>query len=299
MLAHLTRSSLEANVEPFAITWDVAHTLFAKTPIAYAITGVERVTPGPSSPIAKLYDATLRLLGVPRLPLFYRRSAEALQASVALTHPASALITGDGSEDTIELRHALGQSLTGALPSHVLLLGLPEARARTVWQALLAAFGPSDGARGVDKATSLLAEQFWSTFPPRAQRRLKELLGNADPQDFDVILAAARQSARRVGLFIAGDFGYVARKLLEEEQVDAGAAEGEGLRVLCAEHASLADLFRLAVSPEYADARWNPGAPGSPRSPSYAGVGAGPTSSAGGGSTSGIGNTGGRSRAVR
>ncbi len=249
MLAHLTRPSLEANVEPFAITWDAAHSLFAKTPIAYAITGVERVTPGPSSPIAKLYDATLRLLGVPRLPLFYRRSADPLAASVALTHPASALITGDGHEDTTELRHALGQSLTGALPSHVLLLGLPEARARTVWQALLASFGPADGARGVDKDASRLAEQFWSTFPPRAQRRLKELLGKSSLQDFDVILAAARQSARRVALFLSGDFGFAARRFLGERKVDASAAEGDGLRVLCAEHSPLADLFASRGKP--------------------------------------------------
>jgi hypothetical protein len=281
MLVHLTRPSLEANVEPFGIVWETAHTLFAKTPIAYAITGVERVTPGPSSPIAKLYDATLRLLGVPRLPLFYRRSAEPLQASVALTHPASALLTGDAYEETTELRLALGQSLTGALPSHVLLLGLPDAKARIVWQALLAAFGPAEGARGVDKAASLLAEQFWSTVPPRAQRRLKELLGSADPHDFDGILAAARQSARRVGFFIAGDFGFVARKFLEERKVEPAAAEGDGLRVLCEEHSPLADLFRLAVSPEYADARWNPGAPGSPRTASASGSSA--TAGAGGG----------------
>jgi tetratricopeptide (TPR) repeat protein len=268
MLAFLTRPSLEANLEPLSLTWEAAHALFAKTPIAYAITGVERVTPGPSSPIAKLYDATLRLLGVPRVPLFYRRSPEPLAASVALTHPASALITGDGHEDTTELRHALGQSLTGALPSHVLLLGLPEEQARTVWQALLVSFGPADGARSVDREASRLAEQFWNTVPPRVQRKLKELLAGTGAQDFDGVLAAARQSARRVGFFVAGDFGFAARKLLADRKVDPDAAVGDGLRVLCAEHAPLADLFRLAVSAEYADARWRPITPNTQRHPS-------------------------------
>ncbi len=267
MLAYLTRPSAEACIEPFAIVWEAAYTLFAKTPIAYAITGVERVTPGPSAPMARLYDATLRLLGVPRLPLFYRRTADPLVGSVALTHPASALVVGDAHEDTTELRHALGQSLTGALPIHVLLLGLPQAQARAVWQALLAAFGPADGARGMDRDTSRLAEQFWSTLSARAQRRLKELLVTAGLQDFDVTLASAQQSARRVGLFIAGDFGFAARKLLAERGVDRASAEGSGLRVLCAEHPALADLFRLAVSPEYADARWHAGASGTQRTP--------------------------------
>jgi tetratricopeptide (TPR) repeat protein len=268
MLAFLTRPSLDADLEPLSLTWESAHALFAKTPIAYAITGVERVTPGPSSPIARLYDATLRLLGVPRLPLFYRRSPEALAASVALTHPASALITGDGHEDTTDLRHCLGQSLTGALSSHVLLLGLPEEQARSVWQALLVSFGPADEARLVDREASRLAEQFWNTIPPRVQRRLKDLLAHAGGQDFDDFLAAARQSARRVGLFIAGDFGFAARKFLADRKVDPQSAAGDGLRVLCAEHAPLADLFRLAVSAEYADARWRPVAPNTQRHPS-------------------------------
>ena len=277
MLAYLTRPSLLANVEALAITWESAHTLFAKTPIAYAITGVERVTPGQSSALGQLYDATLHLLGVPRLPLFYRRSADVLAASVALTHPASALITGDGHEDTTELRHALGQSLAGALPNHVLLLGVPEAQARTVWQALLASFGPPDGARGVDRSVSTLAEQFWSTIPPRSQRRLKELLDGAKAQDFEVKYAAARQSARRVGLFIAGDFGFAARRFLAERRIDAEEAEGEGLRRLCAEHTGLADLLRLAVSPEYADARWHAVVPATHRTFASRGRGRGIT----------------------
>jgi tetratricopeptide (TPR) repeat protein len=257
MLAYLTRPSADARAEALAIAWDAAHALFSRTPIAYAVTGVERVTPGPTSAIARVYEAALRVLGVPRLPLFHRRSRDALTGSVALTHPASALLLGDAHEETTELRHALGASLTGALPGHVLLLALGRDEAFTVWQALLAAFGPPHGARGLDKGASTLAERFWATIPPRAQRRLQELLASETPQGFDVALAGARQSARRVGLFLAGDFGFAARAFLDERKQDARVAEGDGLRSLCAEHAPLADLYRLAVSPEYAGARWS------------------------------------------
>ena len=131
-----------------------------------------------------------------------------------------------------------------------------------------------DGAKGLDKDASKLAEQFWSTVPPRAQRKLKELLANSGAQDFDVILAAARQSARRVALFVSGDFGFAARAFLGERRVDPTVAEGDGLRMLCAEHSPLADLFRLAVSPEYADARWHAVGPGSQRNPASGGRGA-------------------------
>jgi len=265
ILAHLTRPSHAANVEPLAVTWDAAFSLFAKTPIAYAITGVERVTPGPSSPIARLYMSSLRVLGVPKLPLYYRRTTTPLSASVALTHPASALVTGDAHEDTTELRYVLGHSLCGALPLHVLLLGLDEGHARTVWNALLVAFGPPDGARGIEKETSKLAEQFWNTIPSRAQKKLKDLLVGAGAQDFELVLAAARQSARRMALFIAGDFGFAARAFLRERGLEHESLTGEDLRLLCGEHAPLADLLRLAVSPEYADARWYPAAPGTHR----------------------------------
>ena len=268
ILAHLTRPSHDANVEPMGITWDAAFALFAKTPIAYAITGVERVTPGPSSPVARLYEAALRVLGFPKLPLFYRRANTPVASNVALTHPASALLTGDAHEDTLEVRHALGHALCGALPVHVLLLGMDEPHARTIWNALLVAFGPSEAARGVEKEASKLAEQFWNAIPSRAQRKLKELLSTASPTDFDVVLAAARQSARRVALFIGGDFGFAAREFMRErnpEHEAPAALSGDELRLLCAEHAPLADLLRLAVSPEYADARWHPAAPGSQR----------------------------------
>jgi hypothetical protein len=265
MLAILTRPAHEANIEPFALTWESAFSLFAKSPIAYAITGVERVAPGQASALSRLYETTLRLLEAPRLPLFHHRTGAAVAASVALTHPASALVTGDAHEETTELRHALGVALAGALPSHVLLLGLPEPQSRALWGALLVAFGPPDEARGIDKEASKLAEQLWTTVPPRAQRRLKELLAGSRASDFDLALAAARQSARRVGLFVAGDFGFAARAYLAERKLEHESLSGEDLRVACAEHAPLADLLRLAVSPEFAEARWRPVNPGPQR----------------------------------
>jgi hypothetical protein len=268
MLAHLLRPTSEANVEPFAAAWEGAHSLFAKTPIAYAITGVERIVPGGAGPLTRLFEAVIRVLGIPRVPLFHRRGPKGLEASVAVTHPASALVTGDIAEETVELRWAIGHALAGALPQHVLLLGLPEPTARQVWAGLLAAFGPPVEARGIDKDALKLAEGFWQTIPARTQRRLKDLLAQASIVDFDLLIAAARQSARRVALFVAGDFGYAARAYLRERQIDPQVALGEGLQVLCAEHAPLADLLRVAISPEYAHARWRPVLPASQRSPS-------------------------------
>jgi hypothetical protein len=136
-----------------------------------------------------------------------------------------------------------------------------------VWQALLVAFGPPDAARGVDREASKLAQQFWGTIPPRFQRKLQELLSSAAVQEFDVMAAAAKQSARRIALFVSGDFGFAVRAYLRERGVDANIQESGGLQLLSAEHAAVADLLRLAVSPEYADARWYPVSSNSQRSP--------------------------------
>ena len=138
------------------------------------------------------------------------------------------LVAGDAHDDTPDLRHALGWALAAVLPQHVLLLGLPPNKGREVWTALLTAFGPPDGARKVDRDAAKLAESFWKTIPSRAQRRLQELLAQATVADFDVTLASARQSARRVALFVCGDFGFAARAYLVERGIDRGRRTATG-----------------------------------------------------------------------
>ena len=67
-------------------------------------------------------------------------------------------------------------------------------------------------------------------------------------------------------MFLAGDFAFAARALLSESgsRVDEPPTLGS-LRALCERVPQLADLLRLAVSPEYAEARWHTLAPTSPR----------------------------------
>jgi hypothetical protein len=67
-------------------------------------------------------------------------------------------------------------------------------------------------------------------------------------------------------MFLAGDFATAARSLLSEAgfRVDETPSLAT-LRALCDRVAELADLLRLAVSPEYASARWQAVAPTSQR----------------------------------
>ncbi len=157
--------------------------------------------------------------------------------------------------------------MAAAIPQNVLRLGLPRSEGRMVLDALLTAFGPPEQGRRPSGPPARMAESFWQFLPPRTQRRMQRLLGGGFP-DYDELVAAAHQSARRVGMFLAGDFGLAARVTLAECDREAPLASASDLQSACREFPQLADLLRLAVSPEYASARWYDGDAGAARNPS-------------------------------
>ena len=272
MLTLLTRHSRETAGEAFGCAWEGAASAFAKPPNAYRMTGLERVAPGPMWTLSRLYEVALRLLDTPRFALFHRRGTGPLTLTVALLQPPSAILGGDAREDGADVRWLLGHALASVLPQNALVIGLPETEGKLLWEVLLGAFGPPARAK-MDRAHAHLGERLWHTLAPRAQRRLKELLGNDDPTPFELVVERANQSGRRVGMFLTGDFAHAARTVISEHPAldPAELAVPGGLARLCTELPSLADLFRLAVRPEYADARWQVPSPQSTRFPFAAG----------------------------
>lgn len=268
MLTLLTRHSREGAGEAFGVVWEGASGVFAKPPTAYRMTGLERVAPGPMWTLSRLYEVALRLLDTPRFALFHRRGSGPLTLTVALLQTPSAILGGEAREDGPDVRFILGHALASVLPQNVLPLGLPENEARVLWDVLQHAFGPPARTK-LDRAHANLAEMLWQTLSPRAQRRLKELLATDDPTPFELVVERANQSGRRVGMFLTGDFAHAARTVLGEYPAldSAELQRPGGLAKLCAELPSLADLYRLAVRPEYADARWHVPAPQSSRFP--------------------------------
>jgi len=273
MFPLLARPSMDAAGEALALLWEGAMQLFVRDPASYGITGVERVVPGPTSAIGRLYEAAMRALDVPRIPLFVpRASAGTPVAHVALLAPPSVILSGEVREDTAELRFALGRGMCAALPHNVLRLGLPPAEGRALVEAMRAAFGPPELGRHVDARAARLAESFWQIVPARTQRRLQELLGAASVAEYEELVGRAHQSGRRVGLFLSGDFAGASRAILAEVGPRSGEVPTvDSLRGLCEEVPALADLLRLAVSPEYASARWHVVAQGAPRGTSSSG----------------------------
>ncbi len=280
ILQLLARPALDSVGEALALVWEGASTLLARDAQSYALTGVERVAPGQHSPLARLYELVSRLLGAPNVPLYARRTGSTsnppvgksnppsgptrLTGGVALLPTLSAMVLGDAREDSSALRYALGQAFAAAMPQSALLLGLPEAEARVLWNAMLAAFGPPEFGKLGDPAATRLVQAFWNTIPPRSQRRLQELLARA-PTDFDAALERSRQSGRRVALFLCGDIGFVLRMVAAELALPQALLTVDNFADLVGSSPIIGDLVRLAVSAEYADARFRPMPEGGPR----------------------------------
>jgi hypothetical protein len=124
----------------------------------------------------------------------------------------------------------------------------------------------SPGPMQLDKPNARLAETLWQTLAPRSQRRLKDVLADSRGVTWEVVVERARQSGRRIGMFLTGDFGHAARSVVLELGGDVHDLERPGgLAKLCHKLPALADLYRLAVRPEYADARWHQPTPASLR----------------------------------
>jgi hypothetical protein len=165
-------------------------------------------------------------------------------------------------EESAALRFTLGRAMASAMPHNVLRLGLSARDGRALVEALRAAFGTPEIGRRVDAHAARMAESFWQIVPARAQRRLQELLGAGGAAEYEDLIARAHQSGRRVGMFLAGDFACAARTLVAETAPHLERSlSTQNLRALCDELPALADLVRLAVSREYADARWHVVAP--------------------------------------
>ncbi len=257
IFAFLTRPSADHMGEALALLWDGTSQLFARDASKQLSSGVERVVPGPRPPIARTYETVLRVLDTPRIPLFATRSgAGAPSSQVALSQPPSVILSGDVRQESGELLFELGRGMSAALAHNALCLGLPPQEGRALVEAVRVAFAPPEVGRQVDIRAARLAEAFWQLVPARTQRRIQALLNPGPVPGYDELVERAMQSGRRVGMFLSGDFGRAARCLVSEYVGPSGVPTSENLRTLCDRLPRLADLLRLAVSPEYANARW-------------------------------------------
>jgi hypothetical protein len=248
----------DAAGEALGLVWEHAPQVFRRDPMAYGVTGLERIQIGAPTPLARLYAAAARLLGMSRTPLFQRRDSLDVTVGVALLSPPAVLLAGDVRRESPELGYHLGAMLAACAPERVLLFGSSEEQARDILGALLVGFGPPSAQHRGPTASTHLAEVLWQSIPARAQRRLREVGDDPAAFQYELAMASARRAVRRAGLLICGDLGVAVRETLADMSVEL-AAEPYGLASLAERFPDVADLVRLATSPEYAEVRWQPG----------------------------------------
>lgn len=253
--AMLFRDSIGPVQEALAIVWEGAEHVFRRDASTYGVTGLERVPLTSASPLARVYAGAARALALTRTPLFQRRTSGAITVNLALLSPPAVILSGDVRHDTPELRFHLGAMLAASIPQYALLFGSPESQARAVLKGLGFAFGPPRQTKSGGVLN--LAEVLWESIPARFQRRLRELCDRPEQLDYDAALAASRVAVRRAGLFVAGDLSVA----LNEAAADDGVTREElrtpnALAELSRSAPSLRSLLTLALSPEYAETRW-------------------------------------------
>jgi hypothetical protein len=237
----------------------------------YQLTGVARVQPTGGSVLGETFALATRMLGQARTALFHRRGAGAsgqhqlaAPASsptfvIALLSPPAIVMTGDVREETPDLRYQLGAALAGAMPEHALVNALGEEGLGVLVDALHAAFGPVANLPRGNAEVARLGQNLWQLVAPRADRRLRELCENLSQVTTEAAVRGTRQAMARAALFASGDLGVTFGHLAIERGISLAAYEGapDGLSRAAADHADVADLLRLAIRTEFAEARWS------------------------------------------
>ncbi len=255
----LVRGTTLVASEALMLVWENASQIFRRNADTYGVTKLDRVSLSGNTILSRAYTAAARVLGASRTPLFQRRSHGPVTASIAMLLPPAVILAGDPREESPELLFRLGSALVAAWPEHVLALGLPEAQLKSLLAALVSAFGPPAAGPVTSSTNASLAASLLQALPVRAQRRMHDLCLLAADLSLERALDAARRASHRAGLFLSGDLGVALRETIATDALHLPMPLDSfgALADACERHPSILDLLALAISPEYAEARWH------------------------------------------
>jgi hypothetical protein len=237
-----------------ALLWDSLGTLFRREITGYGVTGVDRLMSAAPTEIARMYTATARLLQMPRTAVFVRAQVPG-GIQVARTQPPSVILASALTHDTPVSRYLLGNAMEGTRPCWV-LTALDAADRSVLVRALLATFGPNGRLQGEPPEVTRRARDLVGTIPPRAQKKLEELLAAMDarkePFSEALWVEYADRARARAGLFASGDFA-VASQMVVVRHKGGGEADVPGA---IGKLPALDDLACFAISDPYLRLRW-------------------------------------------
>jgi hypothetical protein len=237
-----------------ALLWDSLGTLFRREITGYGVTGVDRVMSAAPTEIARMYTAIARLLQMPRTAVFVRAQVPG-GTQIARTQPPSVILASALSHDTPVSRYLLGSAMEATRPSWV-LTSLDGSERSVLVRALLATFGPRGKLQGEPPEVTRRARDLVAAIPPRAQKKIEEILAAMDergaPFEEAAWVASCERARARAGLFSSGDFAVAAQLVVVKHK---GGGEADVPGSIGKLHA-LDDLARFAISDPYLRLRW-------------------------------------------
>jgi len=171
-----------------------------------------------------------------------------------LLNPLAAVITGSADRITPTLRYMVGACLVAASAELAYLFG--DHPVENLIGALRTGFGRGDGHATSEQ--SQLAEDLRQVVDPTADHRLREICENHSGMNVDTARALARRTCHRAGMFASGDIVTAIVQVIDDLDlpVQRPLRGLDQLRELCL-YPEIADLYEIAILPEYANARWS------------------------------------------
>lgn len=234
--------------------------LLRKGLVDYGITGTDRLPTNATTPLGRLFGDLSRLVDLDGARLFHvHRNDDEIQTEVVLTSPLALLVSGALRELRPNVVYKIATGCARATPALALLEGLEHARASSLIRALRAAFGPAgpSAVAGSNVDDLRLIEELWHWVPRQDEKRLRQICSSPQKMTYENALRRSRATAARVGLFATGSLAVAIEETLPGRALryDPLGRITTPLTELC-KVPNIAELFDLALRPEYAEARW-------------------------------------------
>ncbi len=257
LLQDLCPTGLRPAALATSLLWEHGATLLRTDLNAFGVSPSQRLSPLEDVPVAAVYGAAIRLLGVPKTAMFLRPFGDSLQ--VAATVPPSVICGADIAIGVPEMRFRVARAVASTRPEYLLWTALPIDKAKGAYEALRFAFGPAEGEAltAVESAMSM-AQEYVRTLPPKVQRQLREILAPSPLPPFQEAYRMVELALHRAALVATGDPAAALRVVAAEREelagVDVTRPQGFSVAVRASELAR--DIVRFALSDAYLTLRF-------------------------------------------
>lgn len=244
-----------AQLATLTLLWESVLPLQRRTLSHFGVTGVDKVGALGQRPIAKLAPELTAALGLPEVPVYVRKDAQA-PAVVLPVQPPAVLVRASLEDDPPNLRASLARALATTAPDCLFVTAFTEDQGRGMISALIAAFGPPNLVSEVARESAAVAAELWNVVPQKKQAQLREALEKTPEYfDWDAAVKVVENIGARASLFTGNLASSLRALAASDERFAELMTTPEGFSEAVLASPSLAALLREALSDAHLSAR--------------------------------------------